>query len=146
MKAAVQPASSVAASSRAVAIPTDQASSDQASADQAAGAEAGAAEASVTADSAVTRPRYMSIQALLEQLEYLGHDHMTLPLANPLSSDMDVKRTTLMPGLLNSLSRNLRRQQGRVRLFESGVAFLQGETMNEVNPFSRRYESNSSIG
>ncbi|MEE4217977.1 MAG: phenylalanine--tRNA ligase subunit beta [Xanthomonadales bacterium] len=65
-------------------------------------------------------------------LEYLHHDHMVLPLANPLSSDLDVMRTTLMPGLLNSLSRNLRRQQSRVRLYEAGVAFLQGEVMNEV--------------
>ena len=68
-----------------------------------------------------------------EHLEHLFHNHMVLPLANPLSADLDVMRTTLMPGLLNSLSRNLRRQQGRVRLFESGVAFLQGDSMNEVN-------------
>ena len=65
-------------------------------------------------------------------LEYLHHNHMVLPLANPLSSDLDVMRTTLLPGLLNSLSRNLRRQHSRVRLFEAGVAFLQGEVMNEV--------------
>jgi phenylalanyl-tRNA synthetase beta chain len=67
-----------------------------------------------------------------QDLEKLHHNHMVLPLANPLTSDLDVMRTTLAAGLLNSLSRNLRRQQGRVRLFETGVAFLQGESMNEV--------------
>ncbi len=67
-----------------------------------------------------------------KHLQAVHHDHMVLPLANPLSSDMDVMRTTLLPGLLTSLARNVRRQQARVRLFETGVAFLQGETMNEV--------------
>jgi phenylalanyl-tRNA synthetase beta chain len=66
------------------------------------------------------------------QLEAVSHADSVLPLANPLSSDMDVMRTTLLPGLLTSLARNVRRQQSRVRLFESGVAFLQGDIMNEV--------------
>jgi phenylalanyl-tRNA synthetase beta chain len=65
-------------------------------------------------------------------LEHVHHNHMVLPLANPLSADLDVMRTTLLPGLLTSLARNVRRQQSRVRLFETGVAFMQGDTMNEV--------------
>jgi len=64
-------------------------------------------------------------------LDAVHQGQQALPLANPLSSDMDVLRTTLLPGLLTSLARNVRRQQSRVRLFETGVAFLQGETMNE---------------
>jgi len=35
--------------------------------------------------------------------------------------------------LLTSLARNTRRQHSRVRLFETGVVFLQGETMHESN-------------
>ena len=66
------------------------------------------------------------------QLEIIGHDRFVLPLANPLSSDLDVMRTSLLPGLLTSLARNVRRQQGRVRLFETGVAFLQREEMQEI--------------
>jgi phenylalanyl-tRNA synthetase beta chain len=46
---------------------------------------------------------------------------------------MDVMRTTLLPGLLLSLRYNSRRQQSRVRLFETGVAYLQKETLHEVN-------------
>jgi phenylalanyl-tRNA synthetase beta chain len=65
-------------------------------------------------------------------LETLKLDAFALPLANPISSDMDVMRTALLPGLLSSLERNIRRQQDRVRLFETGVVFLQGETLDEI--------------
>jgi phenylalanyl-tRNA synthetase beta chain len=48
-------------------------------------------------------------------------------LANPLSSEMSVMRTTIWPGLLQAVRYNLNRQQDRVRLFETGQVFLQGE-------------------
>jgi phenylalanyl-tRNA synthetase beta chain len=66
------------------------------------------------------------------QLETVHQGASALPLANPLSSDMDVMRTTLLPGLLTALARNSRRQHSRVRLFETGVVFLQGEELEEV--------------
>lgn len=44
-------------------------------------------------------------------------------LANPLSSEMSVMRTTLWGGLLRALAYNLNRQQSRVRLFEAGLTF-----------------------
>ncbi len=44
-------------------------------------------------------------------------------LANPLSADMDVMRTALLPGLLASLDSNQRRQRERIRLFELGNVF-----------------------
>ncbi|MEJ2400743.1 MAG: phenylalanine--tRNA ligase subunit beta [Xanthomonadales bacterium] len=65
-------------------------------------------------------------------LEQVHHAAGVLPLANPLSADLDVMRTTLLPGLLTALARNVRRQQGRVRLFETGVVFHQAETLAEV--------------
>ncbi|HEY5720268.1 MAG TPA: phenylalanine--tRNA ligase subunit beta [Gammaproteobacteria bacterium] len=49
-----------------------------------------------------------------------------IPLANPISSDMAVMRTTLWPGLLGAVLHNRRRQQERVRLFETGLRFRQG--------------------
>ncbi len=49
-------------------------------------------------------------------------------LSNPLSSEMSVMRTTIWPGLLQAVRHNLNRQQSRVRLFETGQVFLQGET------------------
>ena len=46
-----------------------------------------------------------------------------LPLANPISQDMSVMRTSLWPGLLGTLQYNHHRQQNRVRIFESGLIF-----------------------
>src|SRR5688572_29291251 len=46
-----------------------------------------------------------------------------VPLANPLSGELGVMRTALLPGLVASLGRNAARQQSRVRLFELGNVF-----------------------
>ena len=46
-----------------------------------------------------------------------------LALANPLSAELSVMRTSLWSGLLQALRQNLARQQSRVRLFESGLRF-----------------------
>ena len=53
--------------------------------------------------------------------------HAPIALANPISSDMAVMRTTLWTGLLAAVGHNQRRQQPRVRLFETGLRFLQSE-------------------
>ncbi|MCX2981193.1 phenylalanine--tRNA ligase subunit beta [Halieaceae bacterium IMCC14734] len=45
-------------------------------------------------------------------------------LANPISAEMSVMRTSLLPGLMESLKRNTSRQQQRVRLFETGLRFV----------------------
>ncbi|MCU0990029.1 MAG: phenylalanine--tRNA ligase subunit beta, partial [Xanthomonadales bacterium] len=66
-------------------------------------------------------------------LATVKQDDRVLPLANPLSADLDAMRTTLLPGLLAALGRNQRRQQARVRLFESGVVFLQGAVLDEID-------------
>ncbi|HCA25804.1 MAG TPA: phenylalanine--tRNA ligase subunit beta [Pseudomonas sp.] len=47
-----------------------------------------------------------------------------LALANPISSDMAVMRPSLWPGLSKAVQYNQNRQQGRVRLFESGQRFI----------------------
>jgi phenylalanyl-tRNA synthetase beta chain len=54
----------------------------------------------------------------------LDPGQQTLPLANPISSDMSVMRTRLLPGLVQALQHNLNRQQSRVRLFEVGLCFV----------------------
>ncbi|MEX1237048.1 MAG: phenylalanine--tRNA ligase subunit beta, partial [Pseudomonadales bacterium] len=53
-------------------------------------------------------------------------------LANPLSSEMGVMRTTLWTGLIKSLLYNVNRQQSRVRLFETGLRFLQSPNQADV--------------
>ncbi|WP_237065431.1 phenylalanine--tRNA ligase subunit beta [Microbulbifer guangxiensis] len=47
-------------------------------------------------------------------------------LQNPISADLAVMRTSLMPGLCKALQYNLNRQQSRVRLFETGLRFVPG--------------------
>jgi phenylalanyl-tRNA synthetase beta chain len=46
-----------------------------------------------------------------------------VPLANPLSSDMNVLRPSLLPGLLDALRHNLSRKTYDVALFEAGRVF-----------------------
>jgi phenylalanyl-tRNA synthetase beta chain len=45
-------------------------------------------------------------------------------LANPIASQMNVMRSSLIPGLVNTLVINRKRQQPRVRAFEIGRCFL----------------------
>ncbi len=49
-----------------------------------------------------------------------------LALANPIASDMGVMRTSLWPGLIQTLRHNLNRQQERVRIFEIGRTWHPG--------------------
>ena len=53
----------------------------------------------------------------------LDPQHKALALANPLSSDMGVMRSSLWPGLVGALLYNRNRQMNRVRLFEAGLRF-----------------------
>jgi phenylalanyl-tRNA synthetase beta chain len=57
----------------------------------------------------------------------LDPGNQVVKLANPLSSEMSVMRTSIWPGLLQAVRYNLNRQQNRVRLFETGQVFLPGE-------------------
>ena len=50
-----------------------------------------------------------------------------IALANPISADMGVMRTTIWVGLLKAALHNINRQQSRVRLFETGQTFVPGE-------------------
>ncbi len=50
-------------------------------------------------------------------------DADAVSLANPLSAELAVMRTALVPGLVQALARNCARQQSRVRLFELGRVF-----------------------
>ncbi len=54
----------------------------------------------------------------------LDPERKPLALANPISADLAVMRTSLWPGLLKALIHNQKRQQMRVRLFEHGLNFI----------------------
>ena len=66
-------------------------------------------------------------------IELLTPAQQSVSLANPISSDMSEMRTTLWAGLLKTLSHNINRQQHRVRLFETGLAFLPGDELQQEN-------------
>ncbi len=68
---------------------------------------------------------YSFVEPRVQQL--IDPDLTPVALENPISADMSVMRTSLLPGLLSALVRNTKRQQGRVRLFESGQRFLPSE-------------------
>ena len=58
-----------------------------------------------------------------ELQEIFDPEQNTLALANPISSDMSTMRTRLIPGLFQAMDHNVKRQQSRVKLFESGLCF-----------------------
>lgn len=53
-----------------------------------------------------------------------------IALANPISADLSVMRTTLWTGLLSALVHNQKRQHTRIRLFETGLSFQRAD--NEI--------------
>ena len=54
-----------------------------------------------------------------------------LALANPMSSDQSVMRTSLLPGLVEALRFNQNRQQRRAQLFELGFCFRLAEASGQ---------------
>ena len=51
-------------------------------------------------------------------------DWVPVALKNPISSDLAVMRTSLLPGLAGAAAHNIKRQITRIRLFETGLRFL----------------------
>ena len=65
----------------------------------------------------------------------LDPESASVALANPISSEMSVMRTTLWTGLLQAVRHNLNRQQPRVRLFETGLCFHpQAQSLPDQKP------------
>lgn len=52
----------------------------------------------------------------------------SVEVSNPISADLSVMRSTLLPSLVNTASYNLKRQQARVRLFETGLTFIPNDS------------------
>ncbi len=65
-----------------------------------------------------------------EMHDLIDPGHVPVVLANPISSDMSIMRTTLWAGLLQTAIYNQSRQQARVRIFESGLRFVKQD--NEI--------------
>ncbi|MFP5506249.1 MAG: phenylalanine--tRNA ligase subunit beta, partial [Gammaproteobacteria bacterium] len=65
---------------------------------------------------------YSFVDPKLQQL--VDPEHAPVALANPISSEMSVMRTTLWPGLIKAAQYNLNRQQTRIRFFEYGLSYI----------------------
>lgn len=65
---------------------------------------------------------YSFIEASLQKL--FDPQQTPIALSNPISADMGVMRTTLLPGLINVLRYNLHRQQDSIKIFEIANCFL----------------------
>jgi len=75
---------------------------------------------------------YSFIEAGLQKK--FDDQYEAVALANPISAEMAVMRTSIWPGLVKALQYNQNRQQSRIRLFETGQRFLpNGEEMIQEN-------------
>ena len=59
-----------------------------------------------------------------ETQKLLDPEVAPLALANPISAELSVMRTNLWAGLVQTAVHNIKRQQPRVRLFETGLSFV----------------------
>ncbi|ODS63485.1 MAG: phenylalanine--tRNA ligase subunit beta [Arenimonas sp. SCN 70-307] len=88
--------------------------------------------------------RQLAGRDFLEAINYAFLDADTLAtwqlqdgavaLANPLTAELGVMRTALLPGLVSALGRNQAHQQKRVRLFELGKVFHLAEGAPRETP------------
>ncbi|MGO1297928.1 MAG: phenylalanine--tRNA ligase subunit beta [Vibrio sp.] len=69
---------------------------------------------------------YSFVEPEQQKLTVPGIEPLVLP--NPISADMSAMRLGLIQGLLNTVVRNQKRQQPRVRLFEYGLRFTPDTT------------------
>ncbi|MBL1140667.1 MAG: phenylalanine--tRNA ligase subunit beta [Proteobacteria bacterium] len=61
----------------------------------------------------------------------LNSNNNALVLANPIAPELSEMRSSLIVGLLNSLQYNIKRQQERIRLFETGLVFKGNEDLKQ---------------
>ena len=72
-------------------------------------------------------------QTLISKAECRIKNEEIVVLANPLSSDMDVLRPSLLPGLIHSLRHNVSRKNYDVALFEIGRVFMNDNGQTKEN-------------
>ena len=61
----------------------------------------------------------------------LNNNDTSLELVNPIAPEYSEMRTTLLPGLVSALQRNVKRQKERVRLFETGLVFTGDKALKQ---------------
>jgi phenylalanyl-tRNA synthetase beta chain len=66
---------------------------------------------------------YSFVESKLQEL--FSPNQPAKDLLNPMTAEMATMRTSLWPGLFNTFLYNQNRQQSRIRLFETGLRFIQ---------------------
>ncbi len=75
---------------------------------------------------------YSFVDPKIQNLLFPESNGLVLP--HPISSDMSIMRVSLWPGLLQATSYNQKRQQNRIRLFETGLRFVpDADAPNGIN-------------
>ncbi len=74
---------------------------------------------------------YSFVDKKLQNL--LDPHHIPKELVNPITAEMNVMRTNLWPGLIQTLLYNQNRQQHRVRIFETGLRFINDRQENVLS-------------
>ncbi|MDL2254943.1 phenylalanine--tRNA ligase subunit beta, partial [Bacteroidales bacterium OttesenSCG-928-J16] len=83
--------------------------------------------------------------SLLEGMDIFPEKNI-VKLLNPLSSDLDVMRPTLLYGGLNAIARNLNRKIANLRFFEFGNSYrINAETEKDA-PVTKRYTETERLG
>jgi len=67
-------------------------------------------------------------------------DNKTVMLANPLSSDLDCMRQSLLYGGLSAISRNINRQNPDLRFYEFGICYFLKEKQDPGRTVTNYYE------
>ena len=65
---------------------------------------------------------YSFVPSQVEAL--LSPSQEQIKLSNPISEELAIMRSTLWSGLIPALDKNVKRQQSRVRFFETGLSFI----------------------
>jgi len=74
---------------------------------------------------------YSFIQS--KNAEYFGEAKTELALVNPISSDLDLMRPSIFPGLLSAVARNQSRGVNNIKLFEVGPVYMDDKPDGQHN-------------
>ena len=73
------------------------------------------------------------------EADFSDNSHL-ICLANPISSQMSVMRSTLLGGLVANVATNLKRRQSRIRVFETGRCFFREAAGTPVAGFHQPWK------
>lgn len=78
-------------------------------------------------------------------VESLGIKANLVPIANPLSQELNIMRPTLLLGGLYSLAFNLNHRQNNLRLYEFGRSYHSNPEADSASPVTKRFTENQHL-